>query len=96
MDSAPASRFAGCIPAGAKSDELKAAWLAKKALFYIARSMNDNAVCYEANVGPDGALVPGEPVKVYWCMYSAKEIHEEVGVFFFFRARRPLSRRIRA
>ncbi len=74
---APAARFpSALIPAGASTEALKTAFLGKNVLFYITRSMNTNAVVYEANL-VDGKLNTAEPVKVYWIMY-AQDNHEEV------------------
>lgn len=35
-------------------------------LFRIEKSKNANVVQYDARVGPDGRLVPDQPVVVYW------------------------------
>lgn len=39
-------------------------------LFMIQRSKNANIVRYDANLGKDGNLVPGQPVLAYWVLLA--------------------------
>jgi len=47
-------------------------------LFVIERSKNSNIVAYDANIGPDGALNPSEPVVAYWLLNGDKNRREEL------------------
>ena len=47
-------------------------------LFVIERSKNLNIVAYDANIGPDGALNPSEPVVAYWLLNGDKNRREEL------------------
>src|SRR5262249_51065378 len=55
-----------------------AAQTCPKHLFVIARSTNANIVAYDANRGPGGELVSGEPVVAYWLLDGDEARREEL------------------
>lgn len=57
-----------CLHAYAQSKEAGAdsTYTTQERLFHIARSLNRNLVCYDANLTDGSKLDAKEPIKVYW------------------------------